>query len=297
MGGSRLPACVGEELVQGLRPASTTLPTWRQLEEGCCEDSLRCNSEDAAPSHDPRCPGSSPERGRHLRCARSRQQADEGGGFGSPPAAYFHPEHHQAAAARPLQLGISLALFAACSLGKNDAGAGIGAGAGLAVPAEGADERGINCELLPMPKGQPVADNLNPPCVLHGHIEVHVGQPHVSGHTRASLATDPGEGSLKRDGARGKDASSGTRRPVVTQHIQRPSAERERQAQPRRRRRSRKCALGSVTSSCVGRTVRAREECGPACDLFILGLLQESRQVFLGVVLGARTTGLPAKIR
>ena len=60
-------------------------------------------------------------RGRHLRCARSRQQADEGGGFGSPPAAYFHPEHHQASAAHPLQLGISLALFAACSLGKNDA--------------------------------------------------------------------------------------------------------------------------------------------------------------------------------
>ena len=151
VGGSRLPARVGEDLVQ---PASTTLPSWRQLEEGCCEGSLRCDSEDAAPSHDPRCPGSSPERGRHLRCARSRQQAEEGGGFGSPPAAYFHPEHHQAAAARPLQLGISLALFAARSLGKNDAGAGISVGAGLAVPAEGADERGINCELLPMPQGQ-----------------------------------------------------------------------------------------------------------------------------------------------
>ena len=31
-------------------------------------------------------------------------------------------------------------------------------------------------------------------------------------------------------------------------------------------RRNWKCALGSVTSSCVGRNIRAREECGPACD-------------------------------
>ena len=53
-----------------------------------------------------------------------------------------------------------------------------------------------------MPQGQPVANNLNPPCVLHGHIEVHVGQPHVSGHTCASLATHPGEGSLKGGMAR-----------------------------------------------------------------------------------------------
>ena len=105
----------------------------------------------------PTLPGSFVLRSKHLRCARSRQQADR----------LPHPEHHQAAAARPLQLGISLALFAACRLGKHHAGAGIGAGAGLAVPAEGADERGINCELLPMPQGQPVADNLNPPCVLH----------------------------------------------------------------------------------------------------------------------------------
>ena len=56
--------------------------------------------------------------------ARSRQQADAASGAHLPPSIPNTSEHHLAAAARPLQLGISLALFAACSLGKNDAGAG-----------------------------------------------------------------------------------------------------------------------------------------------------------------------------
>ena len=47
VGGSRLPARVGEQ--GGLRPASTTLPTWRQLEEGCCE--VRCAATARMPLH------------------------------------------------------------------------------------------------------------------------------------------------------------------------------------------------------------------------------------------------------
>ena len=109
---------------------------------------------------------------------------------------------------------------------------------GLAIPTEGADERGINCGLLPMPQGQPVADNLHAPGVLHGHIQVHISQAHIPGHACASLAAYPGECALERDGARGKDAGGGTRRSVITKHIKQPAASAgprckwERQAQP-----------------------------------------------------------------
>ena len=66
-GGNRLPARVGEEFAQGgLQPASTTFCAGGQLDEECCKGSLRCNSQDAAPSHDPSPPGSSPETGRHF---------------------------------------------------------------------------------------------------------------------------------------------------------------------------------------------------------------------------------------
>ena len=68
------------------RPASTTLSARGQLEEGCCKGALRSNSQDAAPSHDPSRPGSSPERGRHFCCTRAGQQTDEGGCFGRPYA-------------------------------------------------------------------------------------------------------------------------------------------------------------------------------------------------------------------
>ena len=100
---------------------------------------------------------------------------------------------------------------------------------------------------------------------------VHISQAHIPGHTCASLAAHPGKCALKGDGTRGKEAGGGTRRSVITKH--RSSGRRQAQARgasgsgrrSRRRRRTRTCALGSVTSSCVGRTVRAREECGPAC--------------------------------
>ena len=238
-GGGRLPTRVGKEFVQGgFGPASTTLSAGGQLKQGCCKGSLRCDGQDATPPHDPRCPCRSPERGRHFCCTCASQQADESCCFRGPPAAYLEPEHNQAAAACPLELRVSLALFAAGGLGNNDAGMGICIGPGLAIPAEGTDERGINCELLPMPQGQPVADNLDAPGVLHGHIQVHISQAHIPGHTCASLAAHPGERALKGDGARGKDAGGGTRRSVITKHIKRPAASAsprckwERQAQP-----------------------------------------------------------------
>ena len=224
-GGGRLPTRVGKEFVQGgFGPASTTLSAGEQLKQGCCKGSLRCDGQDATPPHNPRCPCRSPERGRHFCCTCACQQADESCCFRGPPAAYLEPEHNQAAAACPLELRVSLALFAAGGLGNNDAGMGICIGQGLAIPAEGTDERGINCELLPLPQGQPVADNLDAPGVLHGHIQVHISQAHIPGHTCASLAAHPGERALKGDGARGKDAGGGTRRSVITKHIKRPAA-------------------------------------------------------------------------
>ena len=115
-GGGRLPTRVGKEFVQGgFGPASTTLSAGGQLKQGCCKGSLRCDGQDATPPHDPRCPCRSPERGRHFCCTRAGQQADESCCFRGPPSAYLEPEHNQAAAACPLELRVSLALFAASS--------------------------------------------------------------------------------------------------------------------------------------------------------------------------------------
>ena len=67
------------------------------------------------------------------------------------------------------------------------------------IPAEGADERGINCELLPMPQGQPVADNLDAPGLLHGHIQIHISQAHIPGHMCASLAASARSREMARE--------------------------------------------------------------------------------------------------
>ena len=107
------------------------------------------------------------------------------------------------------------------------------------------------------------------PGVLHGHIQVHISQAHIPGHTCASLAAHPGECALKggwraRQGCRrwhtplgdhqAHQAAGSKRKPAVQVGAAGAAGE---GGEP---------ALGSVTSSCVGRTVRAREECGPACD-------------------------------
>ena len=151
-------------------------------------------------------------RKRHFCCMRAGQQADEGCCFRGPFAACFEPEHNQVAAPG----GLSMPRQQRCR--------DICVSPGLSIPAEGTDERGINCGLLPMPQGQPVADNLDAPGVLHGRIQVHISQAHIPGHTCARLAAYPGERSLKKNGARGKDAGGGARPSVITKHITRPAA-------------------------------------------------------------------------
>ena len=71
----------------------------------------------------------------------------------------------------------------------------------------------------------PVAHHVNAPGILHGHLQPHVSQLHVLGRMCANFVTYPGECSIKRDGPRGKDAGSGTRRSVITKPIRRLAAQ------------------------------------------------------------------------
>ena len=57
-----------------------------------------------------------------------------------------------------------------------------------AGPANRADYGGIDGELRTMPQWQTIAHDLDAPGVLHGGIEVHVGQTDVLGDTSARLA-------------------------------------------------------------------------------------------------------------
>ena len=122
-----------------------------------------------------------PVQAKPATCTRAGQQADEGCCVGGQPAAYFEPEHNQAAAACLLKLGVGLSSFAAGGLGNNDGGMGICISPGLAIPP--ADERGINCEMLPVPQGQP-ADNLDAPGVLHEHPSSYQPDAHSWPHVR-----------------------------------------------------------------------------------------------------------------
>ena len=109
--------------------------------QGACQEYTRCRLEAIqggmlkrlAALRQPGCrstarpkpPWQQPGLRQALLPARAGQPLDQGGSFGSPLAAYFDPEHNQAAATCPPKFGIGLASFEADGLGKDDAGMGM----------------------------------------------------------------------------------------------------------------------------------------------------------------------------
>ena len=106
---------------------------------------------------------------------------------------------------------------------------------------------------------------------LRRNGEVHVGQTDVLGDTSARLSADAGQRPLKRDrpGREHPSICAGCAMVAPGAKLAAAMAMPGRQRGDRRNLRSRStrnCALGMTTSSCVGSTLQAREECGPACD-------------------------------
>ena len=75
-----------------------------------------------------------------------------------------------------------------------------------------------------MPKRQAVADDLYPARVRHWGGEVHVCKAHVAGDPSTSLLADPGDGSLKWEGAGGKGPGGRTGCVVVTERVKQTTA-------------------------------------------------------------------------
>ena len=140
---------------------------------------------------------------------------------------------------------------------------GICTGPWLAGPADRADYGGIDGELRTMPQWQTIAHDLDAPGVLHGGIEVHVGQTDVLGDTMQASARSSGiarAGSTPAVAQAARWSPQGSSWPRQWQCL---GANGKGRRNPRSRS-TRNCALGMTTSSWVGSTLKAREECGPA---------------------------------
>ena len=169
------------------------------------------------------------------------------GGLARPAAAYLATVNNKAASARPFQFRVGLAALALGGLVEGQSFGYLHRPAGF---ANRADYGGIDGELRTVPQWQTIAHDLDAPGVLHGGIEVHVGQTDVLGDTSARLAADAGQRPLKRD-------RPGGEHPAVAQAARwSPQGS----TWPRQWQclgangGTRNCALGMRTSSCVGNT-------------------------------------------
>ena len=70
-----------------------------------------------------------------------------------------------------------------------------------------------------MPQRQSVGNDLDAPCVSDWHIEVHVGQPDVTGDPRAGFTADARDFMLEGQGARRQDPGGGAGGTMIAQGI------------------------------------------------------------------------------
>ena len=136
--------------------------------------SARCAARATRPL--PGCLCSRAERSRRGRGAGSREQAEEGGGFGVP-----RPD--QAVPPAAVKLGVSLPALAPGSCAHSSAWLGL-----CAVPRNGADKRSIDGELGALPEREAVAYDLG---VVDGHINVHGRQSNVATNAGFRLLGKP----------------------------------------------------------------------------------------------------------
>ena len=141
----------------------------------------------------------------------------------------------------------------------------------LTRPRHGADDGGIHSLLRAVPKGQPVRRNFDAAVIGDRHIDVHVCQANIAGDSRPSFLAHPRHCPLERKGSGCEHTGSRTCCPVVAERVGRSRQAHVRGAtgsgkRSRRSSKTRKSGDGTISSAEVGKTVKARAACGPACD-------------------------------
>ena len=84
--------------------------------------------------------------------AGTLKQADEGGSFRCPAAPNFDVENYQAAPACGAELRVGLTALALSGICEHHTSTGMGAVPGLPVAPDRADKRGVDRELVSMPR-------------------------------------------------------------------------------------------------------------------------------------------------
>ena len=138
-------------------------------------------------------------------------------------------------------------------------------------PGDGADDGGVYGLLRAMPESKSVRDDLDAAVVSNRHIDIHVGQADITGNTRAGFLADPRSSPFKREGPGGEHAGSCAGSPVIAEWVEATTAgartrgDRQWQAKPAQHQMRNKGEV-TVSSAEVGKAVKARAACGPACD-------------------------------
>ena len=176
---------------------SIALPCERELQQGRRERALARDSQQGAPPHSPRDPGSGADLSGRVARSGSGEEAQEEDRLVPPAPADLHAEDDQSAAPGAHELRVRAPL--ALRRGGEGPSRMLG-GARLCLAASGyrADDGGVNGELSPVPQRQTVGHHLNASLVPHWDMEIHVREPHVADHARASLLADPRQRSLNR---------------------------------------------------------------------------------------------------
>ena len=102
------------------------------------------------------------------------------------------------------KLRVRLPLFASGSVAEGPARAGISAIVRSAIACERAHESGIDSELCPVPERQAIANDLNAPRIMDGHIDVHGGERNVAADACPGLLADTSDGAFEGKGSRGE---------------------------------------------------------------------------------------------
>ena len=141
----------------------------------------------------------------------------------------------------------------------------------LTSPGDGANDGGVYGLLRAMPESKSVRDDLDAAVVSNRHIDIHVGQADITGNTRAGFLADH-RSSPSKEGGPGRRARRKLRRQPCDRRVGRgPRQAHVRGAtgsgtRSRRSIRTRNKGEVTVSSAEVGKAVKARAACGPACD-------------------------------
>ena len=151
---------------------------------------------------------------------RPREQADEGGSFGTPATPDFKTEHNQAAPPGVGELRVGTLFCPACFSQRCSSGAASPA-TGHTGRSKRRDQCSVNGQLRASPQRQAIGDHLDAALIMTVCLEVQVSHQDVCGDSGTSLTADPGSCTFERSTPCPENTRPGAGSDVVTNSIKR----------------------------------------------------------------------------